>query len=154
MIALKRLIASPVAVLLGLLIIMLAGLAIGHAVSKQSTVHEVDPAQFWTEYSAHPDNYVFIDVRGASDYAASHADGSINIPIADLSTQYAQLPKSGKQIALTCGDGRLAAVAYGFLSSQGFTNLLHVQGGLKNWITEGLPVEGTKVASTTGASAR
>jgi rhodanese-related sulfurtransferase len=111
------------------------------------TMNEVDPAAFYKEFTANPDKYLFVDVRSAREYAEAHPKGSINIRIADLADPVvrSRLPKSGKQIALTCTDGKLAAVAYGYLQNWGYQNLLHITGGLQLWTIEGLPVEGTSV---------
>ena len=116
-----------------------------HIVLISPTMNEVDPKVFYTDYVAHPDEYMFIDVRSPSIYHAAHAKGSINIPIENLYDEHYTLPKTGKKIALICTTGRLAAVAYGYLQNWGFTNLIHIQGGLEHWTTEGLPVEGANV---------
>lgn len=110
-------------------------------------MNEVDPAVFYKEFTANPEKYLFIDVRSASEYAIAHPKGAINIRIADLAdpSVRAELPKSGKQIVLTCTDGKLAAVAYGYLQNWGYLNLVHLTGGLELWTLEGLPVEGTSV---------
>lgn len=104
---------------------------------------EITPTAFWKAYQDHPDQYLFIDVRSKETYDTTHARGAINDPIGNLSDDQFYLPKSGKTIVLICTTGRLAAVAYGYLEHQGFLNVLHVQGGLRQWIEEGMPVEGT-----------
>jgi rhodanese-related sulfurtransferase len=109
---------------------------------------EIDPSEFYKEVTANPDRYIFVDVRGANDYGIAHPKGAINIRIADLSdpTVRSQLPRSGKQIVLTCTEGKLAAVAYGYLQNWGYLNLLHLTGGLEQWAIEGLPVEGARTS--------
>ena len=109
------------------------------------TMHEIDPRAFYEKFSAHPDDFIFIDVRSPSIYASAHAKGAISIPIENLYDDHQVLPRDGKQIALICTTGRLAAIAYGYLENQGFTNLLHVEGGMINWTAEGLPVEGKSI---------
>lgn len=106
-------------------------------------MHEVDPKAFYAEYQADPSNYIFIDVRTAQQYQVGHVQGSVNIPIGDLYTEHSTLPKGGKQIALICSNGYSAAVAYGYLQDWGFSNLIHITGGLQNWIAEGLPTVGS-----------
>src|SRR5665213_1885235 len=78
-------------------------------------INEVDPAVFYKEYKAHPDQYELVDVRSVDIYTAAHAEGAISIPIENLFDEHYSLPRSGKQIALICTTGRLAAVAYGYL---------------------------------------
>lgn len=122
-----------------------------HIALIEPAMHDVEPAIFWEEYQNNPDGYLFVDVRSSSEYQKVHASGSINIPIVDLSDQYQQLPRN-KVIVLTCGNGRLAKVAYGYLEDYGFTNLMHITGGLQNWITEGLPVVRGTADSAAAAS--
>jgi rhodanese-related sulfurtransferase len=108
-------------------------------------INEVDPSVFYSQYKAHPDDYIFIDVRSANVYQSAHAEGAINIPIENLFDEHYALPYRGKKIALICTTGKLAAVAYGYLQDWGFNNLIHIQGGLQNWTAEGLPLEGNDV---------
>lgn len=113
-------------------------------------MRDMDPAAFWKEYSAHPDAYIFYDVRTPQEYAVNHAKGALNEPIQLLYPDHANLPHSGKTIVLMCSGGYLSAVAYGYLQDQGFSNLIHIQGGLKQWIIEGLPIEsGPSTATST-----
>lgn len=114
------------------------------------TMHEVDPSDFYADYSKNPDDYIFIDVRSPQIYNSAHAAGSINIPIENLFDEHYRLPKYGKKIALICTTGRLAGVAYGYLENWGFQNLIHIEGGVANWSTEGLPVEGANVGLPRG----
>jgi len=128
-------------VVVAVIVALLAGCG-GYALSNAvhaPTLHEIDAAQFYADFKAHPDNYIFIDVRQPSSYQNEHAQGAENIPIASLTTERDQLPKSGKTIVLICSDGKLAAIAYGYLEHYGFHNLLHIQNGLNEWIQEKLP---------------
>ncbi len=106
---------------------------------------EVSPKEFYVDLVANPDDYIFIDVRSPSVYQAAHAKGAINIPIENLYDEHYTLPYRGKKIALICTTGRLAAIAYGYLENWGFRNLLHIQGGMQNWVYEDLPIEGNNV---------
>lgn len=118
-----------------------------HIMLVPPTMREMDPKEFYTKFSTEPDKYMLVDVRSPSVYTSAHAKGAINIPIENLYDERNTLPRNGKQIALICTTGRLAAVGYGYLESQGFTNLIHIEGGMVNWVTEGLPVEGKNIAN-------
>ncbi|MHB1086765.1 MAG: rhodanese-like domain-containing protein [Minisyncoccota bacterium] len=118
-----------------------------HIMLVTPTMREMDPKEFYTEFSANPDKYMLVDVRSPSIFTSAHAKGAINIPIENLYDERNTLPRTGKQIALICTTGRLAAVGYGYLESQGFTNLIHIEGGMVNWVTEGLPVEGENITN-------
>src|SRR4051794_29671306 len=91
------------------------------------SMNDIEPAAFWADYQKNPDEYVFVDVRTPQQYAAAHAKSAVNIPAAFLYDQHANLPRSGKKIALICGDGRLAAIAYGYLENLGFLNLVRIK---------------------------
>lgn len=116
-----------------------------HIALISPVMNSVDPKDLYADIQAHPNDYVFIDVRSPSVYLSAHAKGAINIPIENLYDEHYSLPRTGKKIALICTTGRLAAIAYGYLEDWGFTNLLHVQGGLENWAYEGLPLVGNNV---------
>lgn len=114
-------------------------------------MNEVDPRSLYAAYQKTPQDYIFIDVRSPNVYESAHAQGAINIPIENMYDEHYSLPHTGKKIVLICTTGRLAAIAYGYLEDWGYTNLLHVQGGLDNWVQEGLPVDGKNIpASLTG----
>lgn len=106
---------------------------------------EVDPVAFWADYQGHPDQYLFLDVRNSEVYDRSHAKGALSQPIGTFYDIRYSLPKTGKKIVLICTSGRLAAVAYGFLQDWGYTNLLHVKGGLQAWVLDDLPIEGSDI---------
>ena len=45
-----------------------------------------------------------------------------------------------KRIFLICTSGRLAGIAYRYLEHFGYRNIVHIDGGVQNWINEGQPV--------------
>jgi rhodanese-related sulfurtransferase len=116
------------------------------------TMNEMDPKEFSAMYKAHPDRYELIDVRSPSVYLSAHAKGAISIPIDNMFDEHYTLPRHGKQLALICTSGRLAAIAYGYLQYWGFLNLIHIQGGMQAWVNEGLPIEGANVTYSPNAS--
>jgi len=117
-----------------------------HVTLVPPTMDSMDPKEFYEDFTANPDAYILVDVRSPNIYTSAHAKGAINIPVENLYDEKNSLPTSGKKIALICTTGRLAAIGYGYLESQGFTNLIHIEGGMVNWVTEGLPVEGKNIA--------
>lgn len=111
------------------------------------SMREIDPKALYNDMQTNPSGYIFIDVRDADVYDGAHAQGAVNIPIADLVTMNLGFPRSGKQIAFICTTGQLATVAYGYLQNLGFMNILHVTGGLEQWNAEGLPIAGKNVVN-------
>lgn len=106
----------------------------------EPSVHDIDPKEIHAEMTSSPDDYFFIDVRTPADYKKMHAENSANIPIAQFYDKWREFPRSGKEIVLICGGGRLSGVAFFFLQHFGFTNIVRVSGGIENWAAEGLPV--------------
>ncbi len=106
----------------------------------QPSIHEISPANFYSLYKEHPDNYVFIDVRTHTDYIAGHAIGAVNMPLETLYNQRRYLPKHGKTIVLICNGAQASGVAYGYLEHYGFLNLMRVTGGVPAWRNAGLPI--------------
>lgn len=117
----------------------------------EPTIKDVDPKEFYTDFTANPDKYMFIDVRSDTSYNKLHAVGSMNIELHAMYDAKYVLPKKGKTIALICSEGRASGVAYGYLEHYGFLNLVRIKGGIENWQAQGLPIEGTSVVTTVAA---
>ena len=84
---------------------------------------------------------VFIDVCDAQEFAAGHAVGSRNIPLAQIE-EGKQLPKNkALPVVLLCASGQRAARAAGTLRKLGYEKAQPISGGLKAWREAGLPVE-------------
>jgi len=60
-----------------------------------------------------------LDVRGESEYAAGHIDGSLNIPYGELPRRLAELPRD-RQIATVCKAGKRSGLAASVLQREGF----------------------------------
>jgi len=61
---------------------------------------------------------VIVDVRTKAEYASGHVKGSINIPLDQLGSKIATLPK--KPIITCCASGMRSASARSILQSKGF----------------------------------
>lgn len=111
-----------------------------YSVLVEPSIQDVEPEKIYASMMKNPDGYLFIDVRSAAEYQKIHAKDSVNIPIHLLYDGWRGLPKTGKQIVLICGGGRLSGVAFFFLQHFGFTNIARVSGGIENWVSKNLPV--------------
>lgn len=76
-----------------------------------------------------------IDARSAEEYAEAHAEGAINVPIADLDDYAAT-----GGIVTMCGSAGRGEKAAAILTGNGVTDLRVMEGGLKAWREAGLPV--------------
>lgn len=113
-----------------------------HAPLVEPTIDDIEPVEFYEEFVANPEKFVFIDVRPETSYRNVHAKGSINMPLHTLYDERHRLPMRGKEVILICSGGRASGVGYSYLEHYGFFNVRRVAGGIERWNEAGLPVEG------------
>ena len=85
------------------------------------------------------DGAVVLDVRDNAAWAASHLNGSRNIPLPELQQRSAELP-AGKSVVVACETGSRAAKAAAALRKAGRTDVFCLDGGINAWKQAGLPV--------------
>ena len=121
--------------------------AIRYAPIVEPTVADIDPAAFYAEYQKDPSKFIFLDVRPADAYHKLHAEGSKLQPLHTLYTERHNLPRNDadKTIVLICSGAVASGVGFSYLQHYGFRNILRIEGGIENWQTKNLPVEGTDV---------
>lgn len=75
-------------------------------------------------------NAVVIDVRTADEYTTGHIEGSINIPVDNISSvDY----DKDTLIIVYCASGMRSATAAETLVDLGYTKVHNLDGGLINW---------------------
>lgn len=79
-----------------------------------------------------------IDVRTPREFESAHIDGSLNLPLDQLSQGLNNLPT--ETLILICQSGQRAKRASEILSQSGLTNLQVLQGGIENWIAANNPI--------------
>ncbi|NQW83599.1 MAG: rhodanese-like domain-containing protein [Alcaligenaceae bacterium] len=89
---------------------------------------------------------VLIDVRTTEAYNAGHVPQARSVPLGDLEKRAGALPKN-KPLIVICDVGRTAIGAATRLRAQGFTDVVTLEGGLKAWLTAGLPVTANKTGA-------
>ncbi|WP_121666913.1 MBL fold metallo-hydrolase [Mesonia aquimarina] len=75
-------------------------------------------------------NIKLIDVRKKSEFDAEHVVGSVNIPLNNLNTHLAEIPKDAPFITF-CAGGYRSMIASSILKSRGWSNFKDVIGGFK-----------------------
>ncbi len=75
---------------------------------------------------AAPDGGLVLDVRNASEFAAGHLAGALNIAYTRLKARLAEVPR-GRRLFIHCGSGKRAALASSFLLAENF-DAVHVDG--------------------------
>jgi cysteine synthase/rhodanese-related sulfurtransferase len=91
------------------------------------------------------DDAILIDVRTSEEYAEEHAEGAINLPLAELEEQgekHETLPKDKEAVIITiCNVGKISLSGMLLLKSLGYNNTKNLEGGLTTWMAEGGPTE-------------
>lgn len=76
---------------------------------------------------------IIVDVREQSEYLSGHIEGALNIPLAGIQLNSANLLKDKEQIIiLHCLSGGRSARACSILTNLGYTNIYNL-GGIGNW---------------------
>ena len=78
------------------------------------------------------DGALLVDVRSEGEYARGSIEGSVNIPIQELSGRLDELGDKEQEIVVYCQSGGRSAMAKRLLESNGFTQV-HDLGGIGRW---------------------
>ena len=88
------------------------------------------------------DRFVLVDVREESEYAAGHVPGAVHVGKGvierDIETK---VPDPATPVVLYCGGGYRSALAADAIQKMGYTNVISMDGGWRDWTGKGLPVE-------------
>ena len=68
---------------------------------------------------------IFVDVRSAGEFASGNAPGSINIPLQELGSRLAEIPKSSP-VVVCCASGTRSGMAKLLLKKNGYPNVYNV----------------------------
>jgi rhodanese-related sulfurtransferase/DNA-binding transcriptional ArsR family regulator len=87
----------------------------------------------------HDGDVLLVDVRPASEFAAGHVEGAVNIPVAHLADRLCELPPSGGIVVYCRGPYCvMAATAVSRLRDAGF-DAVRLSGGYPQWRDAGRP---------------
>lgn len=86
--------------------------------------------------------HLILDVRSPREYKNGHVPGAINIPHDMLDSRLVELGSHiNKDVVLYCGSGGRVVIAANILRSAGFSRLLHLDGDMNGWRSNGgLPI--------------
>ena len=85
---------------------------------------------------------IILDVRKEDEYAESHLKNAIHIPAEELTEKLGRIERyKNDPIVIVCAVGPRAARATSQLKKAGFKDVSSMEGGMKSWVSDGLPVE-------------
>lgn len=95
-------------------------------------------SQQLSDYLSGQDKFVLLDVRTESEFEAGHIQGAQWFPRGKLEYYIQDLVKDpDARIILYCRTGGRSALATLTLKDMGYTNVVDLDGGFKEWVSEG-----------------
>src|SRR5438067_6959081 len=95
---------------------------------KQTSIHDVKTKLDRGE------RFLLVDVREESEYAKDHLPGAVHLGKGVIERDIEQaVPDTGAKLVLYCGGGYRSALAADNLQKMGYTNVLSMYGGIREW---------------------
>lgn len=86
-----------------------------------------------------PAGAYLLDVREPDEWSAGHPPGAHHVPMTQLPTRLAEVPKDG-DVVVVCRVGARSAQVVAFLAANGWGNVRNLTGGLAAWAAAGKPL--------------
>jgi len=88
--------------------------------------------------------FILVDVREESEFAKDHLPGAIHLGKGVIERDIeARVPDLATEIVLYCGGGFRSALAADNLQKMGYTNVISMDGGIRDWREKGYPLTKT-----------
>jgi len=85
--------------------------------------------------------FILVDVREESEYAKDHLPGAIHLGKGIIERDIeARVPDVDAEIVLYCGGGFRSALAADNLQKMGYTHVISMDGGIRDWREMGYPL--------------
>jgi len=85
--------------------------------------------------------FTLVDVREESEFAKDHLPGAIHLGKGVIERDIeARVPDLGTEIVLYCGGGFRSALAADNLQKMGYTKVISMDGGIRDWREKGYPL--------------
>jgi rhodanese-related sulfurtransferase len=88
------------------------------------------------------ETFLLVDVREESEFAKDHLPGAIHLGKGIIERDIeARVPELNTELVLYCGGGFRSALAADNLQKMGYTNVISMDGGIRDWSEKGYPLE-------------
>lgn len=85
-----------------------------------------------------------LDVRTPGEFENGHISGAYNVPLDLLGEHARDVRSAAGPVVLICQSGQRATKAEQLLRNAGLANVHVLEGGMKDWLSRGLPVNRVK----------
>lgn len=103
-------------------------------------VREVSAEEVKTELEQ-GEKFLLVDVREESEYATDHLPGAVHLGKGIIERDVeSRAPDPSTPMVLYCGGGYRSALAADNLQKMGYTNVLSMAGGIREWREKGFPL--------------
>jgi rhodanese-related sulfurtransferase len=87
------------------------------------------------------DKFLLVDVREESEYAKDHLPGAVHLGKGIIERDIEErVPELNAALVLYCGGGYRSALAADNLQKMGYTNVLSMDGGIREWREKHFPL--------------
>ena len=87
------------------------------------------------------DKFLLVDVREESEFAKDHLPGAIHLGKGIIERDIeARVPELDTEMVLYCGGGFRSALAADNLQKMGYTNVISMDGGIRDWREKEYPL--------------
>lgn len=107
----------------------------------KSRVKQID-IEGYKQLAASGDPHVLVDTREDREWNESHAAGAVHLGKGIIERDIeSRVPDKSSKIVLYCGGGYRSALAADALQKMGYTDVISLDGGWREWQKAGLPTE-------------
>lgn len=118
----------------------LIALACAMTLTTSALAGTVTPADVAQQLKAPATAPFLLDVRTVEEFAEGRVPGAHNVPVKELESRLAEVPKD-RPVVVYCHSGGRAALAARQLRERGYANVSEMEGSLAAWQAAQLPVE-------------
>ena len=87
------------------------------------------------------DKFMLVDVREESEFAKDHLPGAVHLGQGVIERDIeARVPDPKAELVLYCGGGFRSALAADNLQKMGYTNVISMDGGIREWREKNYPL--------------
>ena len=87
------------------------------------------------------EKFLLVDVREESEFAKDHLPGAIHLGKGIIERDIeARVPELNTEVVLYCGGGFRSALAADNLQKMGYTNVISMDGGIRDWREKNYPL--------------